>query len=51
MHFVKFIYCIITINSGQTELADSVQGTALSQIKTIDVVSIGNRMDLRAIKE
>ena len=29
---------IIIINTGQTELADSAQGTALSQIKTIHVV-------------
>ena len=26
------------INTGQTELADSAQGTALSQIKTIHIV-------------
>ena len=29
---------IIIINTGQTGLADSAQGTALSQIKTIHVV-------------
>ena len=29
---------IIIINTGQTELADSAQGTALSQIKTIHIV-------------
>ena len=28
----------LLINTGQTELADSAQGTALSQIKTIHVV-------------
>ena len=32
------IYLFIIINIGQTELADSAQGTALSQIKTIHVV-------------
>ena len=32
------IIIIIIINTGQTELADSAQGTALSQIKTIHIV-------------
>ena len=32
------IIIIIIINTGQTELADSARGTALSQIKTIHIV-------------
>ena len=33
-----FIIYLFIINTGQTELADSAQGTALSQIKTIHIV-------------
>ena len=39
---LKVVYGVllifIIINTGKTELADSAQGTALSQIKTIHVV-------------